>query len=100
MLTLKESRTLFKHRCKITQYVKMNFRNDKEYSRKLWKCDKCGNMDTESHLLWCKSYINLRENLDFNQNKDLCKYLQKILVLRSKVEPNKTNEQSDEIDKI
>ena len=78
----------------------MTFRNDKEYSRKLWKCDKCGNMDTESHLLWCKSYSKLRENLDFSLNKDLCKYLQKILVIRSKGEQNKLNEQSDEPDKI
>ena len=72
-LTLKESRTLFKHRCKITQYVKVNFKNDKNYARKLWKCDHCGNVDTESHLLWCRSYKGLREGLDFSQNKDLCK---------------------------
>ena len=58
------------------------------------------NMDTESHLLWCKSYSKLRENLDFSLNKDLCKYLQKILVIRSKGEQNKINEQSDEPDKI
>ena len=58
------------------------------------------NMDTESHLLLCKSYSKLRENLDFSLNKDLCKYLQKILVIRSKGEQNKINEQSDEPDKI
>ena len=62
----------------------MNFRNDKNYSKDLWKCNKCGNIDTESHLLWCSKYENIRENLDLNQNKDLCKYLLKILSLRKK----------------
>ena len=81
-LSLHESRTLFKHRTKVTQHVKMNFRNDKLYAKKLWKCE-CGNMDTESHLLWCEEYSKLRENLDFSKNKDLCKYLQKILDIRS-----------------
>ena len=85
-LSLKESRTLFKHRCKVSQYVKMNFRNDKIFAKKLWKCDHCSKMDTESHLLWCDSYKKLRENKDLNQNKDLCKYLQDILQLRTKME--------------
>ena len=83
-LSLHESRILFKHRCKMTQYVKMNFRNDKIYSRKLWKCDHCQNMDSESHLLWCDQFKHLRENKDLHLNKDLCNYLQKILKIRSK----------------
>ena len=83
-LSLNESRILFKHRCKVTQYVKMNFRNDKIFSRDLWKCDYCVNIDTESHQLWCRKYKHIRENLDLNQNKDLCKYLQKVLALRKK----------------
>ena len=83
-MTLYESRTLFKHRCKATQYVKMNFRNDKNFAKKLWKCDHCQNIDTESHLLWCQYYKKLREDKDLNQNKDLCKYLSDILALRTK----------------
>ena len=61
-LSLQESRILFKHRCKVTQYVKMNFRNDKNYSKDLWKCNKCGNIDTESPLLWSSKYERIRKD--------------------------------------
>ena len=81
-LSLQESRTFFKHRCKVTQYVKMNFRNDRNFSKKLWKCDFCQNMDTESHLLWCKQFSHLRENKDLHSNKDLCNYLHEIMKIR------------------
>ena len=85
-LQVKQARTLFKHRYQMTQYVKMNFKNDQQYSRALWKCDHCQKMDSESHLIWCTAYKPLRENLNLNCNKDLSKYLQDILKLRTKEE--------------
>ena len=37
-LNVKEARTIFKHRCKMTRYVKMIYKNDSRYSTFLWKC--------------------------------------------------------------
>ena len=41
-LHLQQARTKFKFRSSMTQHVKMNQRNNKEYADKLWKCDECG----------------------------------------------------------
>ena len=83
-LTVYEARTLFKHRSQMTQHVKMNYKNNSEYAKQLWKCGKCLKIDSENHLLWCDSYAHLRESKDLNNDRDLCKYLHKILLLRTK----------------
>ena len=77
-LTLSEARTLFKFRSQMTQYIKMNYKNEQRYAKSLWKCDKCSNIDTQSHILWCPYYKNLRHQKDLKNNKDLCKYLKDI----------------------
>ena len=56
-----------------------NFKNDKQFARALWKCNHCQKMDSESHLLWCDAYKELRQNKNLSNDKDLCKYLQDIL---------------------
>ena len=83
-LTLSKARTLFKHKYQMTENVKMNCKNDQAFANSLWQCGECLNQDTESHLLWCPGYLNLREDLDLNNNEDLCSYLQKIFTLRCK----------------
>ena len=83
-LSLYESRTLFKYRSQMTQYVKMNYKNEQQYSKSLWKCDKCENIDTQSHLLWCPFYQQLRSGKDLKNNKDLCKYLHEIFTDKKK----------------
>ena len=86
-LSLHEARIMFKHRCYMTQFVKMNYKNEKKYSKQLWKCT-CGKMDSESHLMWCKNYQHLRENKDLSVDKDLCQYLHEIFLLRTKQAKN------------
>ena len=83
-LTLSEARTLFKFRSQMTQYIKMNFKNEQRYAKSLWKCEKCTNIDTQSHILWCPYYKHLRHHKDLNNNKDLCKYLKDIYNDRKK----------------
>ena len=46
-------------------------------------------MDTQSHMLWCESYKDLREHLNFDDNKDLAKYIGKVLEIREKMDANK-----------
>ena len=85
-LPLYKSRTLFKHKYSMTENVKMNYKNDKSFAKSLWKCKECQNQDSESHLLWCPGYEDLRDGLDLKENSDLCVYLQKVFILRSKEE--------------
>ena len=100
-LKTKEARALFKHRCKMTRYIKMNYKNEPKYSRSLWKCENCANIDSESHILWCKEYTELREGKNLKDNKDLAEYLQKVITLREKKEKKtqKTFSNSDRNDK-
>ena len=78
------NRILFQHKYSMTENVKMNYKGDQNYAKSLWKCQKCGNQDSEIHLLWCSGYADLRKDLDLGSNKDLCSYLQKIIQQRCK----------------
>ena len=83
-LPLEKARTLFKHKYKMTENIKMNFKNDNGYENSLWKCSYCFNQDTESHLLWFPGYVDIRKGLNLNDDSDLCSYLQKIFAVRCK----------------
>ena len=84
-LSLKEARTIFKHRSKMTQYVKRNYPNEPKYRKELWKCISCqSNIDTQSHILWCHAYKDLRKDKDINSDKDLATYIQEVLEIRKK----------------
>ena len=83
-LPLEKARTLFKHKFKMTENVKMNYKNDAGFANSLWKCSNCSNKDTESHLLWCPGYADMRNGLNLNADADLCSYLQKIFSVRCK----------------
>ena len=87
-LPICHARILFQHKYSMTENVKMNYKGDPSFARTLWKCQKCGNQDTESHLLWCSGYSEKRENLDLDSDKDLCKYLQKIIQERCQEKKN------------
>ena len=56
------------------------------------KCDKCQNLDSEEHLLWCKGYADFRDHLNLENEKE--QYLLKIVSKRSK----ENNENSVPID--
>ena len=85
-LPLSKARTYFKHKYSMTEHIKMNFKGNQDFERALWKCKYCHNQDTEIHLLWCSQYKNLRENIDLNNDSELCQYLQEIYKQRSNEE--------------
>ena len=90
ILNLEEARNIFKFRSKMTQYVKRNYSNDKLYRQSLWQCVSCKKcIDTQSHIMWCESYKDLREHSNFNDNKDLAAYISKILKIREKIDTMK-----------
>ena len=86
-LSLQQARTKFKFRSSMTQFVKINQKNNKEYAEALWRCEECGLQDTNAHLLWCSGYKALREGKDLGCDKQLCNYLQSIFKSRSEKTP-------------
>ena len=80
-LKLSEARMNFRIRSNTTN-VKMNQKNNREFAEKLWKCDGCGNLDTQCHLMWCPAYAPLREGLDIDSDVDVVKYFQEVFKLR------------------
>ena len=85
-LSLYESRTIFKHRTSMTQFVKLNYKGTPKYRQQGWKCDECLCLDSEDHLLWCGGYENLRTGLDLENYKQLSLYLHRINLIRIKKE--------------
>ena len=73
----------------MTRYIKLNYKGDKEFAKKLWKCDQCGKMDSEQHVLWCEGFKYLREGKDLKSDKDLCNYLRKVCQIRADAEKPK-----------
>ena len=79
-MKLCDARTYFRLR-KNTTNVKMNRKSDPGYAAKLWKCDGCGNLDTQCHTMWCPVFAPLREGLDVNNDKDIVHYFQQVFKL-------------------
>ena len=48
----------------------------------LWKCEDCGYVDTQSHILNCPAYQELREGKSLNCDADLVTYFAEVLKLR------------------
>ena len=57
-MSLHDAMMLFRIRSK-TDNVWMNQQSDRENARNLWKCTECGNVDTQSHILWCPYILYL-----------------------------------------
>ena len=80
-MTLNDSRTLFRIRSKMTS-VKMNQVSDKNNAMKLWKCNECGNIDTQSHILWCPFFASIRDGKSVDNDSDLVEYFQEVFKIR------------------
>ena len=84
-MTMKEAQTLFKYRTHMTN-VKFNYKNDKNNRQELWRCDSCQSaIDTQSHILWCPSYKELRNGKDINNDRDLVSYIQNVMKIREQL---------------
>ena len=84
-----EARSIFKIRNHMME-VKTNFWNDPQYSRELWQCSGCyGAIDTMSHILYCPSYVNLREGKSLENAEDVLKYYIQVSKIRSKAKHSK-----------
>ena len=82
-LNLQDIRIKFRYRTKMLKHVKMNFSSDPIYVKACWRCE-CGQIDTNEHILRCLKYEELREDKNLNDDNDLCDYLTKVTLIRSK----------------
>ena len=83
-MKLTDARTNFRLRSNTTN-VKMNRKSDPGYAAKLWKCEACGNLDTQCHIMWCPAFAPLREGLDVENDKDVVHYFQEVFKMREKM---------------
>ena len=81
-LKMQAARTKFALRTKMTKTVKLNFKNDPVNKKTLWKCNDCSSIDSHEHILWCPAYGHLRIDKNLEEDKDLTRYFQQVLLLR------------------
>ena len=75
---VRDARLKFRIRSMMTP-AKMNMRSKEQNSRTMWKCDDCGNIDTQGHILWCHAYAGLRQGRDLANDKDVIDYFREVL---------------------
>ena len=82
-LKLHDARMMFKIRSNMVSHIQMNFKSDQRYTKNMWLCPGCNtNLDTQSHVMQCEGYSNLRSGLDVNKDVDLIKFFHSIISLR------------------
>ena len=59
-MSMTDARTMFRIRTNMVD-TQMNQQSDKQNAKKLWKCAECGNIDAESHIVWCPFFVQLRK---------------------------------------
>ena len=63
--------------------VKFNYKNNPVNRATLWQCDSCQSaIDTQSHILWCPAYSELRWGKDISNDKHLIDYVRKVIEIR------------------
>ena len=81
-MNLTDARTNFRIWCSLLNQVKMNQKSQPTYADQLWAFDECGCVDTQSHIMWCPSYVTLREGLDVDNDLDVVHYFQRVVKIR------------------
>ena len=69
---------------------KMNFLNDPKFKTDMWRCDSCEKcIDSQSHILYCPSYKQLREGKSLSSDQDIVDYFKEVLRIRTKLNIDK-----------
>ena len=88
-MSVKNARVKFKLRTKMTD-VKFNYKNNPVNRATLWYCDSCQSaVETQSHILWCPAYSELRQGKDINNDEHLIDYVRKVLEIRDNLKITK-----------
>ena len=84
LMFLSQARLNFKLRAKMAPTVQMNFMSDPKFASNLWACVGCKsvsqsgkvirNMDSQTNILYCSGYADLRVEKNLSNDKDLVEY--------------------------
>ena len=91
-LNLFNARLRFKIRAQMTPTIQMNFKNDPVFKANLWVCLGCDmrgkdklapvSQDSQTHVLSCAGYADLRKDKDLSDDKDLVEYFSAVIARR------------------
>ena len=84
-LKLCDARTMFRIRTSMMP-SQFNMKNNPKFASKLWKCDSCQRIDSQSHILWCPFVAPLRERKDVQNDTDLVEYFKEVFEIREEME--------------
>ena len=83
-LDIHSARMKFGLQTKMVKSIKLNYKNDPVYKKKMWKCDDCQSVDSQDHILWCPAYSLFRNEKNLEDDRDLTKYFLQVLRFRDK----------------
>ena len=82
-LDVSAARMMFKVATHMVPTIQMNFKSDPSFAANLWTCQGCSmDRDTQEHVVRCPAYSGLRENLDLDEDGDLCAYFKEVIKIR------------------
>ena len=98
-LKISDARLRFKLKTFMTPTIQMNFPSDSEFADQLWTCTGCANIgstdqpsgvagqrDTQTHVLICPGYAELRQSMNLDEDSDLVKYFSLVIKRRLDIE--------------
>ena len=80
-MNMEKARTFFRIRTRMIK-CKRNQSSDPSNKATLWKCNACGYVDTQSHLLHCPAFKDIRDGKSLDSDSDLVDYFTKVLKIR------------------
>ena len=79
-MNVTDARIRFKIESGMTPTVRMNFMNDKDFSRQSWVCLGCHtHLDTQNHIMACPSYADLRVGKNLDDDTGLVSYFTDVI---------------------
>ena len=82
--SLEDTRMLFRIRTRMVD-LKANFKNNHAFRKDNWLCEGCRReVETNSHVMSCQAYEDIRQGLDLGNDKDLVKFFKEVMRIRMK----------------
>ena len=90
-LNIADARLRFKLKTHMAPSIMMNFPSDVEFSKQFWTCTGCGNgndkaevqiggrRDTQTHIMICPGYVELRKDKNLDEDRDLVRYFSEVI---------------------
>ena len=94
-MNVEQARTKYRQRYYMLKYCKVNYLNDPVFKKELYKCRFCPAISSQSHLMVCPRYDDLRRFRDLDDEDDVIDYL--VEVMRLNNDEDDEEEEEDEV---